>query len=211
MLLLVCACMTEYSISDALETGELACDEGETVCFGECVNLEFDDANCGVCGLDCDDNELCEAGQCVSACSPACDPTTEWCDEDACVCRPPFETCDGQCVDTNSDFNYCGDCLTACAPGQFCYAGECLEECFELSACGEDCVDVSTHRQHCGDCDHACGEEQMCFEGECIDTVEPELECQECPCVNGCTLSPFVECCYDEFADAPACVPEGAC
>lgn len=50
---------------------------------------------------------------------------------DAFVCNPPNTTCAGQCVDTTSSEDFCGDCNTACRGSQTC----------ETSACA--CVDIS--------------------------------------------------------------------
>jgi hypothetical protein len=43
---------------------------------------------------------------------------------DAFVCTQTL--CGAECVDTQTDENYCGDCMTACQSGASCTGGECV-------------------------------------------------------------------------------------
>lgn len=50
---------------------------------------------------------------------------------DAFVCNPPNTTCSGQCVDTTSNPDFCGDCNTACRGSQTCETSAC--ECVAIT------------------------------------------------------------------------------
>ena len=50
-------------------------------------------------------------------------------------CPRPLDVCDGVCVDTRQDVDYCGNCQTSCLPGQVCLDGGCLES--TLAPCDE--------------------------------------------------------------------------
>ena len=206
------ACIQEYSLEDLDESGGPECLEGETVCEGDCVNLRNDPGHCGNCGLECDENEVCENGSCVSACAPACDASTELCVEADCVCRPPYEACDGVCVDTSSDAGHCGVCRNPCDVGEACREGDCIPEgdC-DYQSCGDACVDTDVHHLHCGGCDDPCDADQICVAGECILVTFPEVDCNSCPCELGCVEGEFPTCCFDHFADEVLCAAEGEC
>lgn len=50
---------------------------------------------------------------------------------DAFVCTAPNTVCSGQCVDTSSNQDFCGDCNTACRGSQTCDTSVC--ECVSIS------------------------------------------------------------------------------
>ena len=87
------------------------CDEGDTCCSGQCVDLDTDPDNCGGCGPEfvCNEGEVCEQGQCVD-------------DE----CGTDEVRCDGVCTP--------GVCCAAdqtgpqCTEGLTCIAGACIGE-----------------------------------------------------------------------------------
>jgi hypothetical protein len=57
----------DTSEEDTSETTEgMTCAEGLTDCEGRCVNLGKDPLNCGTCGMQCADNQVC-AGGCLLA------------------------------------------------------------------------------------------------------------------------------------------------
>lgn len=47
-----------------------SCSEGETLCDGECADLDIDASNCGACGNACADGEECIDGECISVVLP---------------------------------------------------------------------------------------------------------------------------------------------
>jgi len=206
------ACIQEYSLADAAETGQDMCGEGLTVCDGGCVNLTTDNHNCGGCGIDCGEDGVCEANTCVPACIPGCDDVMELCVAGQCECRFGFDRCGDECANYETDWSDCGGCDNPCAKGLFCNGGECLPDCGDLDACELDCVDTESNPLHCGDCEDPCELWQVCLGGECFDALEPEVyPCDACPCANGCLEEGLTQCCFDEFLDVPVCVEEEAC
>ncbi|HUB09402.1 MAG TPA: choice-of-anchor D domain-containing protein [Myxococcales bacterium] len=72
-----------------------------------------------------------------------------------------YQSCNGACVDLQTDPENCGSCGTACPTGQ-CSGGECL------SSCGGAQVDLDSDPDNCGACGTACGScTQGCLSGAC--------------------------------------------
>lgn len=76
---------------------------------------------------------VCDARVCkpLGYCQ-VCEPTScgpgQYFDQErcTCLCRPGTRLCDGKCVDTRTDRDYCGDCETRCGVGQTCIASGCV-------------------------------------------------------------------------------------
>ncbi|MFT7519081.1 MAG: hypothetical protein ACI9MC_001221 [Kiritimatiellia bacterium] len=77
--------------------------------------------------------------------------------------------CDGECVFTANNPDYCGGCGQPCAPGVPCGSvapGEC--GCREgLIACGDYCTYTELDAAHCGGCGNACDLGEACVESTC--------------------------------------------
>jgi hypothetical protein len=84
---------------------EVNCPQGQTACFGTCVDLNTNANHCGACGDPCAAGQTCGGGQC-SAC-PASEPSE---------CEAPINAC----VDPRDDNTNCGECGTFCVGGQHC-------------------------------------------------------------------------------------------
>ena len=100
-----------------------ACPEGESSCFGACVDTTTDNDHCGGCG------SFCQTGQvCLSS---------------LCVCAPPTTICDSSCVDTDTDVNNCGDCGSVCdtVNGEECHEGGCCGALLAACSIDTDCCD----------------------------------------------------------------------
>ena len=131
-----CLPIDDMHIESCPETGALICkaeyadcdNQISTGCEAKIVN---DDKNCGACGKTCDTQNMM------------------FCDYDACIINNvcgDLATCsvDGEntCVDLNTNVNNCGTCGLACATGQACYDGYCMQKCVLDSSCsGGKCVD----------------------------------------------------------------------
>lgn len=118
-------------------------------------------------GVPCSVDGECPDGQ-------GCDLVSLVCSKDpreACV--EPLEACAGNCVDTDTDAEHCGDCDSPCEYDQVCNGGVCSDVCDEgLSLCGTDCVDLLSDDDHCNACDEACATDRECRGGSC------ELRCE---------------------------------
>lgn len=84
------------------------CSSYQRLCGDACIDVTFDNANCGACGKVCGAGTECWDGQCVLD------------------CQYPMQDCGGSaCVNTNTSNQYCGDCYTSCGAGTSCQAGWC--------------------------------------------------------------------------------------
>jgi hypothetical protein len=95
-------------------------------------------------------------------------------------CATGLTTCTGTCVDLNADPMNCGTCSHACANGQVCMGGGCVQHCGGGSAvCGDACADLLGDPVNCGTCGHKCDLGNVCSDGGC------GLSCQtgykQCP------------------------------
>jgi Cys-rich repeat protein len=197
------------------------CAAGEACCANVCVDVLFDDNNCGACGQACAQGESCERGVCVPDTNPC--STNSDCD-------------DG---DPNTyDYCYNGVCHhewfcqtdADCPAGQMCIDGMCMyDPCPDddgdgYTTCDGDCVDYDA-RIHPGaaedcdgldnDCDgqvdegcsnpcsadSQCAAGQMCCAGVCIDPLFDDNNCGGCGQV----------CAAGESCERGACVPACDC
>ncbi len=159
---------------------------GETRCGGACVDLGFDEANCGECGNACGAEQICRQGICRVIRDCAAQGLTD---------------CGGACVDTASDPNHCGECGNACPPGWSCEGLACREprvdptvDCAAqgLTDCGGACVDTASDPNHCGGCGQVCAS-GTCNGGTCV-SLNP-CPADQTPCGNTCeTLAPGAQC-----------------
>jgi hypothetical protein len=82
------------------------CLEGQALCDGACIDVTEDDANCGDCGVQCGDGQICAASEC------GCEVG---------------ELCGSECVDTTMNQMHCGECDNPCVGGQVCVDGGCMQ------------------------------------------------------------------------------------
>ncbi len=94
-----------------------------------------------------------------------------------------FKMCGATCVDTQNDFQNCGDCGKACPDNQVCSHGSCAVVCGGgTSRCGSSCVDLKADPQNCGGCGKACPSGQVCNQSNCALTCQSGLT----NCSGGC-------------------------
>jgi len=106
----------------ALCEGDRVCHAGRCECRGdglfgcadECVDLRSDPLNCGDCGRECPDGQVCALGECEGG------------------CPDPLVDCNRGCVDLLTDPRNCGICGFECifdhAIGH-CLDARCIPEC----------------------------------------------------------------------------------
>jgi hypothetical protein len=109
-------------------------------------------------------------------------------------CGSGRSSCDGTCVDLQSDAKHCGSCSKACAGSEICVAGACT--CDGAGrVCDGVCVDNLSNDAHCGACDKPCALPTHCGSGACI-------------CLEGDAFTPCGKACVDTTQDPTHC---GAC
>ena len=172
-------------------------------CAGECVDTSFDLQNCGACGNECQDGEVCSEGACLDFCGDGLTVCNGLCvntaiNEQHCggcgLPCPPGVTCadsacgggdcaslglvdcNGFCVDIFSDPAHCGGCNAPCGPGGFCAGGDCQAGCPPgLVDCGGFCADIFNDPFNCGDCFNECGPGGFCSGAQCQLQCPPDL------------------------------------
>jgi hypothetical protein len=92
--------------------------------------LSIDDTEVGVLRV-CNPDELGCTGicpsvgtECLTAAFAGLAPPGSTCNAERCCTAA--SVCDGECRDLNNDEAHCGDCGSACAPGQLCAGGSCI-------------------------------------------------------------------------------------
>ena len=115
---------------------------------------------------------------------------------------PPGDTCDGTCVDRQSDPANCGGCNAACPEGVACVAGACACPGAQ-EVCAGECTDVQSDFMNCGACGKVCDFRLTCTAGTCACPTPQTL------CGAACT---------DTQSDAAncgtcghACLTDGVC
>lgn len=89
-------------------------------------------------------------------------------------CPTGLASCDGRCVDLQSDRMHCGRCHQQCVDGRACISGECRQvTCDALSiTCWDNTIDPRTDRNNCGQCGEVCAPRSACVDCAC---TAPEL------------------------------------
>ena len=183
----------------------------QTSCSGVCVDLASDDANCGACGNACAYNQSCSGdGRCMTADSISCLPGYPTACSNA---QHPF-----YCVDTENDSQNCGACGNACAPGEGCYGGSCLnfDPCTTAGGawCNGRCTDLLIDESNCGACANECDyATETCMDGVCVGS-SPSCPAGQTKCGGACVdiTSNTDNCgaCGNVCSAAQQCV-EGVC
>jgi hypothetical protein len=150
---------------------EAGCVADMALCNGVCIDVMGDRANCGLCGFQCAEGEVCIAGTCHPPADLAVPPGQ------ALECGVDSAACNGVCVDVLFDPSNCGGCGIQCAPDQACVAGNCqpsaaqsaqtLECGADSAACNGVCVDVLFDSNNCGMCGVQCAPDEACVAGNC--------------------------------------------
>lgn len=97
-------------------------------------------------------------------------------------CADGLTKCGGTCVDTDTEWQHCGECDQPCYEGT-CVDGICeyIEECFEGTYCNGICTDTYYDPNNCGGCGFVCPS-GICDSGFCI---EDQCACgQICKTIN---------------------------
>jgi len=206
-----------------------ACNGG-ICCGGDCIDQTTDGTNCGGCGRLCavDAGGSCNNGFCSSSCGgcgcAGC-PSGETCFEGFDVAYCISNTCTsghdgspcgefGACCGSTclaggfgGDPKNCGACGNACADGDLCRSGVCVQtlgclgqssetECLmdggQGTCCDGQCVDTNSDSANCNECGNACAVGTSCQSGSCPTPFCTQANCPagtvcaEGECVAGC-------------------------
>lgn len=182
---------------------DTTCPSNNVCSAGVCVDL----GDCRTNGVGCTGFSYCNesTGNCIRGCvlDEQCGAPNQVCDIELndCVCDDGFRRCPpvvGDCVDTQTDLTYCGDCDTSCSSVEVCEGGICLDpdDCRtnEIGCSGFTYCDDST-----GNCLAGCDREAQCpgANDRC------DLESHTCECNEG-LLRCGIEC-VDVQEDARYC------
>jgi hypothetical protein len=188
---------------------------------GLCVDL----GDCRTNGIGCTGFSYCDenTGECLRGCllDEQCGAANEVCDLEShdCVCDDGFERCPptvGDCVDTQSDPTYCGDCNTSCAGGEICQEGLCFDP--DCRTNGIPCEGFTYCDPDAGRCLPGCDRDAQCLiAGERCDTstntcvCNPDLTRCGLECVDTETDVRYcgtctVACAMDELCEAGVCL-----
>ncbi len=199
-----------------IDTGPGGCGAGLPACGQACVQPATDPQHCGGCATVCATAQSCVSGICTGGGGVLGNPTDcgpshatcgslEVCVSGACVCRPPYTSVAGRCVDLATDPQNCGTpgniCQGNCAAGM-CVGGGCPSG---TTSCDGACVDLRRDPGNCGDCGRACRAGEVCV-GECRRATIP-TGCASCPCAS----CDGAQCCSYPRLGVPICVNADTC
>lgn len=195
---------------DEPDGGAVECDPPKTLCGDDCVDTRVDPSRCGNCETVCPAGWNCEGGACTDPddcrmndvgclgfayCDEAtgrclrgctrdeqCSRANEQCDVELheCVCERGFDRCLFDCVQTEVDPRFCGDCQTSCGNGEVCEQGSCIDP-GDCRVDGSICSGFTYCDASNGNCMSGCDRDAQCpSDEERCDTSE-----HACVCVEG--------------------------
>lgn len=142
-----------------------SCNAPQSACGSACVDLRFDDSNCGACAIACTATQSCAASRCYADDCPGTDcAANQVCVNGACTGRTCVE------VTCQSGFTcFMGSCQAESCNGQMCPAGS---VCVNNACTDVACIGVS------------CPAGQACVRGRCegVDAGPQDAgSCSACP------------------------------
>lgn len=171
------SCGRSCAYGEVCASGTCGCpQQGQMLCDGTCIDVQYDRYNCGACGHDCENlsnmSVSCESGACVNG-----------------GCDSGYRDCNGSASDgceayTSADESNCGACGHACPGSQWCDGGTCRDR---------------------AECKASCGSDDECYPNVCVGTDSgykclPQ-ECRDCfqqtgahVCHSDPTSCDFIKC-----------------
>jgi hypothetical protein len=134
-------------------------------------------------------------------------------DPDVTDCEP-LTLCGTECVDTDSDPLFCGNCTTLCSSGEVCVGGVCIEP-GDCRTDGIDCSGFTYCDEVTGTCLRGCEANAQCGSSETCDTDIHECVCMEGfdRCLDRCvdTQTDPLFCGSGDVCQAGTCLDLGDC
>ena len=200
-------------------------------CGGFCVNTKLDDKNCGTCGNQCTNGQVCLQGKC-SACAQNsdCGGFGRVCSNGVCQvgnCRQASDCKKGQICKNN----ICSTCTQDkdCSSGQLCLNGTCkvgacrqTSDCKNGQVCKNNTCSPCTQNNECPNdqiCKNkacsACTQDSECDSGKlCLNGACKVGNCRKTPdCKNGqiCKNNACSACAQDSECNPAQLCLSGAC
>ena len=180
-------CSAGLCRSSAGPVSAAACPQPDsmTQCGISCLELLWDESNCGVCGNRCGAGQVCEVGYCVPSNDGVCPAPAPG--------DGPLERCNSKslCVYTSIDRNNCGFCGNVCPSNKVCEQGSCVE----VNCPADEPIYCPAQVLRSGG-----GTFYVRYEGHCANTFNSDTDCGACgnPCYNGTS-------CYNGTCQASQC------
>jgi len=151
-------------------SGPTTCNAGVcSVPATSCANGWMHCSSTANAGCETDISSPTTCGNCATTCPASAPHCAAAGSSYSCVtgCSGSTPTlCNGACVDTTSNSNYCGSCTVSCGGGMTCQSGQCKCPSGTLN-CGGTCVDTTSDRNHCGSCTTSCVGSEICQGSAC--------------------------------------------
>ncbi|MCB9593508.1 MAG: hypothetical protein H6719_12310 [Sandaracinaceae bacterium] len=192
----VCDCAEELG-----DPGPCAFGDNPTCCSDGCQDIDNDPMNCGGCGVQCGNGEMCVGGRCGCGGVVGAALGDQACPEPAGVGGSEANVCcDGACRVVTVDANNCGGCGVVCGPNTVCNDRICqcdpatpnLDDCNgDIGTGGDGCeTNLQTTLAHCGRCGRRCAPDHstgQCVGGSCtIATCDVDWDNCDGLVGNGC-------------------------
>jgi len=92
------------------------------------------------------------------------------------ICSSDMAPCNNTCTNFRTSISNCGSCGHACAAGQFCLNGNCVQNCTAgQTSCMDGCYNLATDPKHCGTCTNSCPKGLLCEDSTCRAPATPML------------------------------------
>ena len=152
----------------------------------ECINPMTDPRHCGNGLVKCNDDMMCENGECVRR---SCQDSHET------LCPPRENSTERYCANLKNSVSDCGFCgyqcpspdddsnmIVECSDSQCdykCKNDPNIRDCNPAGSQTLNCVNVAEDPKNCGSCGNACNPKESCVDGNCHYTGCTESYCIE--------------------------------
>ena len=120
------------------------------------------------------------------------------------LCDTGLDVCSGQCVDLNTNPDYCGNCNTSCTSDQQCVNGTCSSQPIDCRE--EACVGFTYCNLSTGECKDGCASASQCGDNEVCDVSTHACKCDTGyhDCSGTCVPDDSIDTCGDRCSTCPS-------